>query len=99
MRPRLGSYQASKSDFKKKQAECTTSDYSEVKPISYKPVGDITSFDNPAYITNPTFESYDALPGVVQGDDPVYSKVDEEEPVYSKVDEEEKKLDLEEDFV
>lgn len=86
MRPRLGSYQASKSDFKKKQAECATSDDSKVKPTSYKPVGDIASFDNPAYITNPNFES---LPGVVQSDDPIYSQIDEEE----------KKLDLEDDAV
>ena len=90
MRPRLDSYQDSKSDFKKKvELECATSDDSKVKPTSYKPVGDVTSFDNPAYISNPTFESYDALPGVVQGD----------EPVYSQVDEEKKKLDLEEDVV
>ena len=81
MRPRLDSYE---SGFKKKHLEFASDD-SKVKPTSYKPVSDIASFDNPAYISNPTY----ALPGVAQHDDPVYSNVDEDE----------KKLDLEENAV
>lgn len=83
MQPRLDSYEPSKSGFKKKHLEFASDD-SKVKTTSYKPVVDITSFDNPAYVSNPTVEPY-TLPGVAHYDDPIYSHVDEEE----------KKLDLE----
>lgn len=55
-KPRLDSYQR-KSGKMKKEAE------GKVKPTSYKPVGGMTSFENPLYESNPQPEVF-ALPGV-----------------------------------
>ena len=87
-RPILNTYQTAKFGFRKKKLEFLPED-SRVKPTSYRPVGDITSFENPVYESNPTIESY-ALPGVAHYDD---------DPTFMYDDDEEKKLDLEENEV
>ena len=78
-RARLDSYQT-KFGKKEKEAE------GKVKPTSYKPVGGITSFENPLYESNPRPEVF-ALPGVASyaDDSSTYVDVSEEKVDMSEV--------------
>jgi hypothetical protein len=58
-RPRMDSYQAK---FGKKRLQLEEAE-GKVKPTSYKPMGGMTSFENPLYESNPQPEVF-ALPGV-----------------------------------
>ena len=79
-RPRMDSYQ---SKFKKKQLQLEEVE-GKVKPTSYKPMGGVTSFENPLYESNPQPEVF-ALPGVA-------SYADDSSKTYVNVGEE--KVDL-----
>ena len=77
-RPKLDSYQAK---FRKKKLEDAEG---KIKPTSYKPMGGMTSFENPLYESNPQPEVF-ALPGVA-------SYADDSSNSYMEINEE--KVDL-----
>ena len=73
----MDSYQPTgKFEKKKKKEELVfdTDSSNKVEVTSYRSIGDVPSFDNPLYESNPTPETFE-LPGVATPSDPTYEDI------------------------